>query len=81
MQDKKGKGKAIEKEDEADPKDGMLGIEVLLQLLGRSICQRSGSFLESTLNLIEVRWDTSDCYRPHNLSVRSYVLASMKSVH
>jgi hypothetical protein len=48
----------VEKEEE---KDAIRGVEVLLQLLGRSLCQRSGSFLESTLHTIEVCRTRTHC--------------------
>ncbi len=51
-QDKKGKGKApAEACVDADSKPGL---DVLLELLGKSLCKRSSAHLEAALNCLEV---------------------------
>lgn len=52
MQDKKGKGKAIEEQDVA--RDSKVGLDVLLELLGKTLCKRSAAHLEAALSTIEV---------------------------
>lgn len=51
-QDKKGKGKAVEEGDVA--KDSKVGLDVLLELLSKTLCKRSTAHLEAALNTIEV---------------------------
>lgn len=52
MQDSKGKAKLIGAEE---LEDGILALDVPLELLGKPICKRSSAHLEATLHLIEVR--------------------------
>ncbi len=52
VQDKKGKGKAIEEQDVA--RDSKVGLDVLLELLGKTLCKRSAAHLEAALSTIEV---------------------------
>ena len=52
LQDPKGKGKWRAIDDELD---GILALDVPLELLGKPICKRSSAHLEAALHLIEVR--------------------------
>jgi hypothetical protein len=51
LQDPKGKGKWRAVDDEVD---GILALDVPLELLGKPICKRSSAHLEAALHLIEV---------------------------
>ena len=51
LQDPKGKGKWRATDDEVD---GILALDVPLELLGKPICKRSSAHLEAALHLIEV---------------------------
>ena len=51
LQDPKGKGRWRAIDDEVD---GILALDVPLELLGKPICQRSSAHLEAALHLIEV---------------------------
>ena len=52
LQDAKGKGKW---QSDAGT-EGMLALDVPLELLGKPICKRSSAHLEATLHVIEVRF-------------------------
>lgn len=69
-QERKGKGKrrasgaSALPDPEAEPErfaGGLSGIEVLLDLLGKSLCARSAGHLETALHLIEARLHASLC--------------------
>ncbi|KAK9830284.1 hypothetical protein WJX72_010812 [[Myrmecia] bisecta] len=54
IQDPKGKGKAVAEQPREAAASEERAIEVVLELLGRTLCRRSNSHLETALHLLEV---------------------------
>ena len=65
-QDPKGKGRWRSNEDEVD---GILALDVPLELLGKPICRRSSAHLEAALHFIEVTLLPALCPPGHRTGV------------
>ena len=66
MQDFKGKARWRRDEDDVD---GILALDVPLELLGKPICRRSSAHLEAALHFIEVTVPPALCPARHRTGV------------